>query len=320
LEKGKANEELSEQSTPAADADGAQTRCGFVAIIGAPNAGKSTLVNQLVGAKVSIVSRKVQTTRMMIRGIAMVGDSQIVLVDTPGIFKPQKRLDRAMVQAAWGGASDADIVVLLIDAARGVDEDTARIVTRLQETKTPLILALNKTDRMSDKEQLLPLVEHLTRDLSFEEIFMVSALSGDGVANLAKSLAARMPEGPWHFPDDDISDQPLRLLAAEITREKIYDRLHQELPYAITVETSDWQTFKNKSVRIEQTIFVEQESQKKIVIGKGGQSIKAISSEARADLAEIVGQPVHLFLFVKVRSNWADDPERYRELGLEFPK
>lgn len=291
-----------------------------MAIIGAPNAGKSTLVNQLVGAKVSIVSRKVQTTRMMIRGIAVAGGTQIVLVDTPGIFKPQKRLDRAMVQAAWTGASDADAIILLVDAVRGVDEDTGRIVERLKESDIPLILVINKVDRVGSKEQLLPLVEALTGDLKFEEIFMLSALHGDGVGTLSDALAARMPEGPWHFPEDDISDLPMRLLAAEITREKIYDRLHQELPYAITVETSDWQTFKDKSVRIEQTIFVEQESQKKIVVGKGGQSIKAISSQSRADLAEIIGNPVHLFLFVKVRSNWADDPERYRELGLDFPK
>lgn len=295
-------------------------RCGFVAIIGAPNAGKSTLVNKLVGSKVSIVSRKVQTTRIMIRGIAMTGQTQIVLVDTPGIFKPRKRLDRAMVQTAWAGANDADYVILLLDAVRGIDEDVTRIIVRLRDARTPLMLVLNKVDRVGDKAQLLPLVERLSQDLKFEEIFMVSALNGDGVAALLKALGTRMPLGPWHFPADDASDLPMRLLAAEITREKIYNRLHQELPYAITVETSDWQNFKNKSVRIEQTIYVEQESQKKIVVGKGGQAIKAISSEARAELADIVGHPVHLFLFVKVRSNWADDPERYREIGLEFPE
>jgi len=320
LEQSKTGENVTNLPSVAHETSGAPTRCGFVAIIGAPNAGKSTLVNQLVGAKVSIVSRKVQTTRMMIRGIAVAGGTQIVLVDTPGIFKPQKRLDRAMVQAAWTGASDADAIILLVDAVRGVDEDTGRIVERLKESDIPLILVINKVDRVGSKEQLLPLVEALTGDLKFEEIFMLSALHGDGVGTLSDALAARMPEGPWHFPEDDISDLPMRLLAAEITREKIYDRLHQELPYAITVETSDWQTFKDKSVRIEQTIFVEQESQKKIVVGKGGQSIKAISSQSRADLAEIIGNPVHLFLFVKVRSNWADDPERYRELGLDFPK
>ncbi len=320
MEQSKTGENVTNLPSVAHETSGAPTRCGFVAIIGAPNAGKSTLVNQLVGAKVSIVSRKVQTTRMMIRGIAVAGGTQIVLVDTPGIFKPQKRLDRAMVQAAWTGASDADAIILLVDAVRGVDEDTGRIVERLKESDIPLILVINKVDRVGSKEQLLPLVEALTGDLKFEEIFMLSALHGDGVGTLSDALAARMPEGPWHFPEDDISDLPMRLLAAEITREKIYDRLHQELPYAITVETSDWQTFKDKSVRIEQTIFVEQESQKKIVVGKGGQSIKAISSQSRADLAEIIGNPVHLFLFVKVRSNWADDPERYRELGLDFPK
>lgn len=306
-------------SVPSSPCDG-PVRCGFVAIIGAPNAGKSTLVNQLVGAKVSIVSRKVQTTRMMVRGLVVVNNSQIVLVDTPGIFKPQKRLDRAMVQAAWSGASDADYIVVLIDALRGVDEDVARIITRLKETDIPLMLALNKVDQISNKAQMLPLVEEVARELEFQQTFMLSALNGDGVEALRNTLAGQMPEGPWHFPSDDISDLPMRLLAAEITREKIYDRLHQELPYAITVETGQWQDFKNKSVRIEQTIFVEQESQKKIVIGKGGQTIKAISAQARAELADIIGHPVHLFLFVKVRRNWADDPERYRELGLEFPE
>ena len=296
------------------------TRCGFVAIIGAPNAGKSTLVNQLVGAKVTIVSRKVQTTRMMVRGIATSGPSQIVLVDTPGIFKPRRRLDRAMVDAAWAGTNDADAIVLLIDAARGIDEDVERILQRLENSRAPRLLVLNKVDRLAGKEHLLPLIEQLSSRVSFDEVFMLSALTGDGVDLLMKNLADRMPEGPWHFPEDDISDLPMRLLAAEITREKIYNRLHQELPYAITVETSDWKTFRNKSVRIEQTIFVEQDSQKKIMLGKGGQTVKAISSEARNDLSEIIGQPVHLFLFVKVRSNWSEDPERYFQLGLEFPK
>ena len=300
--------------------DAQATCCGFVAIIGAPNAGKSTLVNQLVGSKVTIVSRKVQTTRMMVRGIAMSGQAQIVLIDTPGIFKPRRRLDRAMVSAAWSGANDADVVIVLIDAAKGIDEDVGRIIDKLAEISAPKLLVLNKVDRLADKGQLLPLIETLSQSVSFDKVYMLSALTGDGVAALLEDLAQRMPPGPWHFPEDDISDLPMRLLAAEITREKIYDRLHQELPYAITVETTDWKNFKNKSVRIEQTIFVEHESQKKIVLGKGGQSVKAISSEARADLGEIIGHPVHLFLFVKVRENWSDDPERYRQIGLEFPK
>ena len=296
------------------------TRCGFVAIIGAPNAGKSTLVNQLVGSKVTIVSRKVQTTRMMVRGIAMSGQAQIVLVDTPGIFKPRRRLDRAMVSAAWSGANDADVVIVLVDAVKGIDDDVARITDKLGEINAPKLLVLNKVDKLGDKAQLLPLIEALSQSVTFENVYMLSALTGDGVRELLDDLARRMPIGPWHFPEDDISDLPMRLLAAEITREKIYDRLHQELPYAITVETTDWKNFKNKSVRIEQTIFVEHESQKKIVLGKGGQSVKAISSEARADIGEIIGHPVHLFLFVKVRENWSDDPERYRQIGLEFPK
>lgn len=296
------------------------TRCGFVAIIGAPNAGKSTLVNQLVGAKVTIVSRKVQTTRMTVRGIAVSGASQIVLVDTPGIFQPRRRLDRAMVNAAWSGASDADVIVVLIDAAKGIDDDVERIIARLQDMAAPKLLVLNKVDRLDDKALLLPLVDKLGAAVAFEQVFMLSALTGDGIDGLLAELAGRMPEGPWHFPAEDISDLPMRLLAAEITREKIYDRLHQELPYAITVETSEWKTLKNKSVRIEQTVFVEQDSQKKIVLGKGGQTVKAISSEARADLAEIIGRPVHLFIFVKVRTNWSDDPARYRELGLDFPR
>lgn len=310
------------QPTDSEDGNGGDepTRCGFVAIIGAPNAGKSTLVNQLVGSKVTIVSRKVQTTRMMVRGIAMAGRAQIVLVDTPGIFKPRRRLDRAMVSAAWSGAGDADVVVVLIDAIKGIDQDVQRIMEKLDEVKAPKLLVLNKVDKLADKAKLLPLIEELSKSVTFEHVYMLSALNGDGVSELVEDLAQRMPEGPWHFPEDDISDLPMRLLAAEITREKIYNRLHQELPYAITVETTDWKTFRNKSVRIEQTIFVEQDSQKKIVLGKGGHSVKAISSAARADIAEIIGQPVHLFLFVKVRENWSDDPERYRQIGLEFPK
>ena len=295
------------------------TKCGFIAIIGAPNAGKSTLVNKLVGTKVTIVSRKVQTTRMSVRGIAMSGQSQIVLIDTPGIFQPKRRLDRAMVTAAWNGVADADVVVVLIDAAKGVDDEFLQMATRLAEIPKPKFLVLNKVDRLADKAQLLPLIDSIAKVVTCDRVFMLSALTGDGVDELLKVLADEVPEGPWHFPEDDVSDLPMRLLAAEITRERIYDRLHQELPYAITVETTDWKTLKNKSVRIEQTVFVEHDSQKKIVLGKGGQLIKTISSEARAELAEILGTPVHLFLFVKVRSNWSDDPERYRALGLDFP-
>ena len=314
-----------ENPPPASHGDGIeatseQTRCGFAAIIGAPNAGKSTLVNQLVGAKVTIVSRKVQTTRMPVRGIVIEGPSQIILVDTPGIFAPKRRLDRAMVGAAWGGASDADMVVLLVDAVAGVTKDVERILAQLKNHHGHAILVLNKVDQLRDKTELLPLVEALSRDVTFNDTLMISALNGEGVTTLKTHLAERMPKGPWLFPPDDISDLPIRVLAAELTREKIYDRLHQELPYAITVETTEWKKLRDKSVRVEQTIFVERESQKKIVIGRGGQAIQAVSSQSRAELAEIVGVPVHLFLFVKVRDNWADDPERYREMGLDFPR
>jgi GTP-binding protein Era len=295
-----------------------ETRCGFIAVIGAPNAGKSTLVNALVGAKVSIVSRKVQTTRMPIRGIAIEGASQLVLIDTPGIFAPRRRLDRAMVEAAWGGAGDADIVVVLIDAAKGVEEDAERILGKLQGSKAPLILALNKIDRIK-KEHLLELARQLNERLPFTRTFMIAALTGYGVGDLKSYLGGAVAPGPWHYPEDEISDIPMRLLAAEITREKLFDRLHDELPYAATVETTDWKEQKG-AVRIEQTIYVERDSQKAIVVGHGGRLIKQLSMEARAELAEIVEKPVHLFLFVKVREGWGDDPERYRELGLAFPK
>ena len=295
-------------------------RCGFIAVIGAPNAGKSTLVNALVGSKVSIVSHKVQTTRVPIRGIAIEGDSQLVFIDTPGIFRPKRRLDRAMVDAAWGGAHDADIVVLMVDAVKGVDDDVTRILDRLADSRLPKILVLNKVDRVTDKDMMLPLVARLSERMTFDRVFMISALDGNGVADLKSFLAGRMPLGPWHYPEDEISDAPLRMLAAEITREKIYQYLHEELPYSTTVETTDWKTFKNGSVRIEQTIFVERDSQKSIVLGKGGQTIKKISTQSRADLSRILEHDVHLFLFVKVRENWGSDPERYREMGLEFPK
>ena len=302
------------------EAQSSAKRCGFIAVIGAPNAGKSTLVNAMVGAKVSIVSHKVQTTRVPLRGIAIEGDSQLVFIDTPGIFQPRRRLDRAMVDSAWGGAHNGDIVVLMVDAAKGFDEDVERILARLTQTHLPKILVLNKVDRVSDKDRLLPLIARLSERLTFDRVFLVSALDGSGVADLKRYLAERMPLGPWHYPEDEISDAPLRMLASEITREKIYQFLHEELPYSTTVETTDWKTFKNGSVRIEQTIYVERDSQKSIVLGKGGQTIKKISSQSRSELAKILEHDVHLFLFVKVRENWGSDPERYREMGLDFPK
>jgi GTP-binding protein Era len=301
-------------------ADGLPTRCGFVAVIGAPNAGKSTLVNHMVGAKVSIVSHKVQTTRVPVRGIAIEAKSQMVFIDTPGIFRPKRRLDRAMVDAAWGGAHDADIVALIVDAAKNIEEDLERILDKLAGAPHSKILILNKVDRVSDKDRLLPLIAKLSERQTFDRVFLISALDGNGVADLKQYLADRMPLGPWHYPEDEISDAPLRLLAAELTRERIYKYLHEELPYAATVETTDWKTFKNGSVRIEQTIYVERDSQKAIVLGKGGQTVKKISSESRNELAKIIEHDVHLFLFVKVRENWGSDPERYREMGLDFPK
>jgi len=295
------------------------TKAGFVALIGAPNAGKSTLLNALVGSKVSIVSRKVQTTRALVRGIAIEGEAQIVFVDTPGIFKPRRRLDRAMVTSAWGGAGDAEVVCFLLDARKGLDEEGEAIVAKLPDLRQPKILVLNKID-LIERSRLLALAATLNEKVPFEHTFMVSALKGDGLEALRRELAGMMPEGPWLYPEDQISDAPLRMLAAEITREKIYERLHEELPYQSTVETDQWQARPDGSVRIEQTIFVERESQRKIVLGEGGKTIKAIGQAARRDIAEVAETPVHLFLFVKVRENWGDDPERYREMGLEFPR
>jgi len=300
--------------------DPARQRCGFIAIIGAPNAGKSTLVNALVGAKVSIVSHKVQTTRVPVRGIANAGESQLVFVDTPGLFAPKKRLDTAMVEAAWGGARDADVVVLVIDAVRGLDDDVIGILDKLKDVPLPRIAALNKVDKLEDKAKLLALVNELQARLSFEAVFMISATEGSGVEDLKRDLAARVPLGPWHYPADDLTDAPLRMLAAEITREKIFHRLHDEVPYASAVETTSWQERRDGSVRIEQTIFVARDGQKAIMLGKGGQTIKQVSMDSRRELTEILERPVHLFLFVKVRENWQDDPERYREMGLELPK
>lgn len=295
-------------------------RSAFIAIIGAPNAGKSTLTNALVGAKVTIVSHKVQTTRMAIRGILTVGKSQLVFVDTPGIFAPRRRLDKAMVEAAWGGAGDADVITLIVDAVRGIDDNVERILQRMKDVSAPCVLLVNKIDRVNDKGALLELVAKLTEAVTFDRVFMISALNNSGVEDFKSYLAEVAPEGPWHYPEDDISDVPLRQLASELTREKIFRLLHEELPYSITVETTDWKELRNKSVRIEQTIFVERDSQKKIVLGKGGRTIKQVSSESRKELEGIVGHPVHLFLFVKVRDGWGDDPERYREMGLSFPK
>jgi GTP-binding protein Era len=295
------------------------SRCGFVAIIGAPNAGKSTLVNALVGAKVSIVSHKVQTTRSIVRGIVMAGSAQIVFVDTPGIFAPRRRLDRAMVDTAWGGARDADLIALMLDSARGLDPEAQELMRKLADIPLPRILILNKIDLVK-RDSLLALAASANQAVPFERTFMVSATSRDGLEDLRAYLAERVPAGPWLYPEDDVSDLPLRNLVAEITREKMLERLHQELPYQATVETERWTEQPDGSVKIEQTIFVERDSQKRIVIGKGGETIKAISMAARSDIAGIVEKPVHLFLFVKVRENWADDPERYREMGIEFPK
>jgi len=294
------------------------TCCGFVALIGAPNAGKSTLLNALVGAKVTIVSRKAQTTRALIRGITVEGNSQIVFVDTPGIFAPRRRLDRAMVTSAWSGAHDADIAGMLIDAKKGLDDDAEAIFAKLAEVKSPKLLIINKVDIVA-KPSLLALANAANDKVKFEATFMISALTGDGVADLKTWLAGRMPEGPWLYPADQMSDAPLRQLAAEITREKLFERLHQELPYHSTVETDVWKELRKGDVRVEQTIYVERESQRKIVLGKGGQTIKAIGEAARKDIEKIAETKVHLFLFVKVREDWGDDPERYRAMGLEFP-
>ena len=302
-----------------AGGEGAATRSGFVALIGAPNAGKSTLVNQLVGTKVSIVSHKVQTTRAIVRGIAVHGNAQIVFVDTPGIFSPRRRLDRAMVTTAWGGARDADIVVVLIDAERGIRGDAEALLDRLGDIRQPMLLVLNKIDRVK-RETLLALAAKANEQAGFEETFMISALTGSGCADLLDHLAKRLPEGPWYYPEDQISDLPMRQLAAEITREKLYLRLHQELPYSSHVETEKWEEKPDGSVRIEQVIYVERDSQKKIVLGAKGETIKAIGSASRKEIAEVLEQKVHLFLFVKVRGNWGDDPERYREMGLDFPE
>jgi GTP-binding protein Era len=303
-------------SSPSPSPD--QPRCGFIAILGAPNVGKSTLLNILVGAKVSIVSPKVQTTRMRVFGVAIRGQAQLVFIDTPGIFAPRRRLDRAMVRAAWRGAEDADIVLLLADAShRGLDDDTRRIVEGLRAAGRQAILALNKIDLVKP-EKLLALAQKYDAEGIFTDIFMISATTGDGVEDLAGVLAARAPEGPWHFPEDQLSDLPQRLLAAEITREHLYRQLHQEVPYALTVEPETWEDFQDGSVRIGQVIYVERDSQKPIVLGKGGQRIKSVREASQAEIQHLLDRKVHLFLHVTVREKWADDRAHYQDLGLDY--
>ncbi len=320
------SDHLPPSSTDGAAADGATnhpTRCGFVAVLGAPNAGKSTLTNTLVGTKVSIVSPKVQTTRTRVRGIAMHGDSQVVFIDTPGIFRPKKRLERAMVAAAWSGLADADVVMLLIDteratSTRGLDDDSRDIIETLKKhERRDVVLVLNKVDLVSPP-LLLKLAETLHQEGIFGEVFMVSALKERGTADILPYLAKMVPPGPYMFPEDDVSDLPMRLLAAEITREKVFLQLYQELPYSITVETEKWTDRKDGSIRLDQTIYVSRESQKSIVLGKGGAQIKKIGAASREELEELLEQKVHLFLFVKVREEWTEDRERYREWGLDF--
>ena len=295
------------------------TRAGFIALIGEPNAGKSTLLNRMVGAKVSIVTHKVQTTRARVRGVAMEGESQLVFVDTPGLFRPRRRLDRAMVAAAWGGAADADIIVLLVEAHRGITEGVERILEQLAEVATGrrVALAINKIDRVKS-EVLLALSAELNKRFAFVETFMISAEKGHGVIDLRKWLAKELPEGPWLYPEDQIADLPMRMIAAEVTREKLTLRLHQELPYQLTVETESWEDRKDGSARIEQIIYVARDGHKGIILGKHGETIKSVSKAAREELQEFLGRKVHLFLQVKVRPNWLDEAERYSEMGLDF--
>ncbi|MFN0263416.1 GTPase Era [Tepidamorphus sp. 3E244] len=293
------------------------TRAGFVALIGAPNAGKSTLVNALTGTKVSIVTHKVQTTRALIRGIFVHGNAQVILVDTPGIFAPKRHLERAMVKTAWRGATDADRVAVIIDAKAGLTEEVRELLKRAAQIRQPCDLVLNKID-LVPREKLLELAQEANSLVNFENTYMVSATTGSGLEDFKKRLGGEMMPSPWFYSEDQVSDLPLRALAAEITREKLMLRLHQELPYRSTVETTQWKSLKDGSVRIEQTIYVERESQRKIVLGEKGQTIKAIGASARGEIAEAADTPVHLFLFVKVRENWSQDPGRYREIGLDF--
>ena len=296
------------------------TRAGFVALIGEPNAGKSTLLNRMVGAKVSIVTHKVQTTRTRIRGIAMAGDAQIVFVDTPGLFRPRRRLDRAMVKAAWGGASDADVIVLLIEAQRGLTEGVQAIIDRMRDEMPkgqPIALAINKIDRVK-AEVLLALTSKMNEAFPFAETFMISAEKGYGVEKLRNWLAETLPEGPWFYPEDQIADLPMRMIASEMTREKLTLRLHEELPYQLTVETEKWEDKPDGSTRIDQIVYVARDGHKGIVLGNGGETIKSVGQAARADISEFLGRTVHLFLQVKVRPNWLEEKERYSEMGLDF--
>ncbi len=294
-------------------------RCGYVALVGAPNAGKSTLLNLLVGTKLSIVTPKVQTTRSRVLGIALKGETQLIFVDTPGIFAPKRRLDRAMVAAAWAGADDADIVVVLVDAARGIDEDTRGILERLKKTQRRRVLALNKIDLVK-REQLLPLADAAAKLCDFERVFMISSIAGDGTADLAAFLSDSVPEVPWLYPEDQLTDLPQRLLAAEITREQLYLQLHQELPYAAAVETEQWEEREDGSVKISQVIHVQRDGQKAIVLGKGGAQVKNIGAASRAELEKLLERRVHLFLFVRVTPEWADDRERFQAMGLDYPE
>ena len=310
---------MTEAASPA-DATAATTRAGFVAILGAPNVGKSTLLNQLVGTKVSIVSPKVQTTRRRIIGISMQGEAQVLFVDTPGIFTPKKRLERAMVQAAWAAASDADLCLFLVDAKRGLDAAGRTVLEGLTGLKSPPILVVNKID-LVPAAKLLPMIKELNDAREFAATFLVSAETGSGCPELLADVASRLPEGPWLFPEDQLSDLSNRAIAAEITREKLFNQLHQELPYSATVETEAWTESENgREIRIDQVIYVQRPSQKGIVLGKGGRQIKAIGEAARLELEDILEARVHLFLFVKVRERWQDDAERYGEMGLDFPR
>ncbi len=296
------------------------TRAGFVALIGEPNAGKSTLLNRMVGAKVSIVTHKVQTTRTRIRGVAMEGAAQIVFVDTPGLFRPRRRLDRAMVKAAWGGAADADIIVLMIEAQRGLTEGAGTIIERMRDqipVGRPVALAINKIDRVK-AEVLLALAERMNDAFPFAKTFMISAEKGYGVADLKAWLAGELPLGAWFYPEDQLADMPMRMIAAEMTREKLTLRLHEELPYQLTVETENWEDKKDGSTRIDQVVYVARDGHKGIVLGNKGETIKSVGQSARAEISEFLGRTVHLFLQVKVRPNWLEEPERFSEMGLEF--
>ncbi len=308
--------EIDNKALPEANAN---TRCGFVALVGAPNAGKSTLMNSLVGTKVSIVTHKAQTTRSQIRGVVTEGESQVVFIDTPGIFAPKRRLDRAMVDAAWTGAGDADFVALIVDAERGITPELEALLEGLEKVPHDKVLVLNKVDLIK-RETLLGLSERLNAAVRFQRTFMISALKGDGVKDFLDWCLKRIPLGPWHFPEDQLTDLTLAITAAEVTREKLFLRIHEEIPYNATVETEKFTVNKDGSYRIDQVVYVTRDGHKKIVLGAGGQTIKAIGAEARRELIEIFEVPVHLFLFVKVREKWGDDPERYREMGLEYPQ